>query len=440
MCGVIELARKDLDNCSVKSRKNISSIEMELCIKSTKEAIRRCNSFMDISTHIHNVFNDNTDDTANRLWHCIAFSKHGGESLVTSKQYCHLVCGLLHIEVFSTVKSRVVGVSDEELDEFICGICLEVFVNPVVTQCCQQTYCNECIHWWLSDHNTCPNDRKSLSREVKCDFYANGCESVVKMCELSQHINSCDYNPNRKCATCQLPIDRNIKHNCIENLLILNNSLCDEIKRISSENHKLSMKGVIELTRKDLEKCLVRQNLGMSVTEVNLCIERAKEAIRRCDTYLDIATHLSQAYNNNNIPTPRKWHCIVFSSTGGQSLKRVIGVCDEELDEYTCGICLEVFVDPVVTQCCRQTYCSECINGWLSDHNTCPNDGKPLSVSPAPRVLVNLLNKMHVKCHFNDGGCESVVKMCELAQHMNESKPDYDKSKYKFINMNYNEL
>ena len=102
-------------------------------------------------------------------------------------------------------RSRVVGVSDEELDEFICGICLEVFVNPVVTQCCQQSYCSECIHNWLSDNNTCPNDRKELSLEgvgraprlvynllnkmqVKCDFYGNGCESVVKMCELSQHI------------------------------------------------------------------------------------------------------------------------------------------------------------------------------------------------------------------------------------------------------------
>ena len=112
-------------------------------------------------------------------------------------------------------KSRVVGVSVEELDEYTCGICLEVFVNPVVTQCCQQTYCHECIHNWLSENNTCPNDRKKLrprgvspaprvlvnllnKMKVKCDFYANGCESVVKMHELSQHIDYCDYNANQK--------------------------------------------------------------------------------------------------------------------------------------------------------------------------------------------------------------------------------------------------
>ena len=153
-------------------------------------------------------------------------------------------------------RSRVVGVSDEELDEYTCGICLEVFVDPVVTQCCQQTYCRECIYGWLSDNNTCPNDRKELSREglgpaprfvvnllnnmkVKCDFYANGCESVVKMCELSQHIENCNFNANQKCKTCELPIDGNTEHNCIENLLILNKSLCDEIKRIQLQSKKV---------------------------------------------------------------------------------------------------------------------------------------------------------------------------------------------------------
>ncbi|CAG2177735.1 unnamed protein product, partial [Oppiella nova] len=215
-------------------------------------------------------------------------------------------------------KSRVVGVSVEELNEYTCGICLQVFVNPVVTQCCQQTYCSDCIYGWLSDHNTCPNDRKRLSREgvgpaprfvinllnnmkVKCDFYANGCKSV--------------------CATCELPIDGNTQHNCIENLLILNKSLCDEIKRIQLQSQKVSMKGVIELARKDLDNCRVKSPTYLSSIEVELCIERSKEAIRRCNSFSDISAHICNVFNDNTDDTAnRQWHCNAFSKHGGESL------------------------------------------------------------------------------------------------------------------------
>ncbi|CAG2164504.1 unnamed protein product [Oppiella nova] len=222
-------------------------------------------------------------------------------------------------------RSRVVGVSDEELDEYTCGICLEVFVNPVVTQCCQQTYCHECIHNWLSENNTCPNDRKKIETtrcesgaQVKCDFYANGCESVVKMCELPQHIEYCDYNANRKCKTCHLPIDGNTQHNCIDNLLIQNQSLRNENQRLKAKNNKLSMKGVISLARKDLDNYEVRSKSRMSSSEVNKCIERSQEMISLYDTYLDISTHIYNEFNDEF--DGKQWHCIAFSSTGGQSM------------------------------------------------------------------------------------------------------------------------
>ncbi|CAG2164505.1 unnamed protein product [Oppiella nova] len=167
-------------------------------------------------------------------------------------------------------RSRVVGVSDEELDEFICGICLKVFVNPVVIQCCQQSYCSECIHNWLSNNNTCPNDRKELSvgdvgraprlvynllnkMQVKCDFYAMGCESVCKSCELD--------------------VDGNGDYNCIESLLIMNKNFCEEIKilKADKQNLLLSMTEVINMARVDLDNCEVKSQ-RMSATEVDVCV------------------------------------------------------------------------------------------------------------------------------------------------------------------------
>ena len=40
---------------------------------------------------------------------------------------------------------RIVGVADNDLEEFIGGICLGVLVKPMVTECCGQTYCFDCI-------------------------------------------------------------------------------------------------------------------------------------------------------------------------------------------------------------------------------------------------------------------------------------------------------
>ena len=79
----------------------------------------------------------------------------------------------------------------------------------------------------------------------------------------------------------------------------------------------------------------------------------------------------------------------------GLERSRFVGVSEEELDEFTCGICRQIFIDPLVTQCCRQTYCSQCINEWLSSHNTCPLDQKHLTtsqLSSSPRNVMRMIS------------------------------------------------
>ena len=51
---------------------------------------------------------------------------------------------------------------------------------------------------------------------------------------------------------------------------------------------------------------------------------------------------------------------------------------DKELDEFTCGIFHQIYNKPVVTDCCQHIYCFDCINRWLNEKNTCPNDTKRL--------------------------------------------------------------
>ena len=115
----------------------------------------------------------------------------------------------------------------------------------------------------------------------------------------------------------------------------------------------------------------------------------------------------------------------------GYERSAVIGMNDKDLDEFTCAICHEIFNTPVVTQCCRQTYCKACIEEWLTTQNTCPNDRKRLrrnELTAVPRFVINLLNNMQTKCQFYEKGCEVVTTIGQLFEHLKEClyRPDLD--------------
>ena len=59
---------------------------------------------------------------------------------------------------------RFVNLSESERDELTCSICRNILCCPVVSPCCLQMYCKGCIHEWLRTNNTCPQDRKPLTR------------------------------------------------------------------------------------------------------------------------------------------------------------------------------------------------------------------------------------------------------------------------------------
>jgi hypothetical protein len=124
------------------------------------------------------------------------------------------------------------NLSQSEEDELICPICSCIFKDPLVTQCCRQTYCNECINQWLKVNKTCPNDRQFLTSNrlikpprllnhmldnllIKCNF--NGCVETIRLEQLEQHSKICFYNPDGIC-NCGEKIGNRGQHNCIENL------------------------------------------------------------------------------------------------------------------------------------------------------------------------------------------------------------------------------
>ena len=153
----------------------------------------------------------------------------------------------------STLKrALVVGWSDEDLDEFTCGICHDILMEPMVSDCCRQTYCKNCIEQWLTNNNSCPNDRSLLTTnelseaprmvynvlgniKMKCRFYENGCDVIVKLSKFEDHLKSCQFN---KCKKCGSNIDK--EHDCLEVLKDENQRLSLEINQLRIENERIS--------------------------------------------------------------------------------------------------------------------------------------------------------------------------------------------------------
>ncbi len=78
----------------------------------------------------------------------------------------------------------------------------------------------------------------------------------------------------------------------------------------------------------------------------------------------------------------------------GYELSRFVDLSKNDSEEYTCSICHDILRNPVVTNCCFQTFCEQCINEWLGTNNTCPYDRKKLNKSQLSRPPRSVNNKL----------------------------------------------
>jgi hypothetical protein len=172
--------------------------------------------------------------------------------------------------------SRFVDLNQSKAQHLKCGICGQIFRNPVITRC-GHTFCKECLKikiqfnngFCLDSHceqllaqkrkrndkiyiNDFCVDNKSLFQiindlEIKCDFVDKGCKEVVRLALLSDHLDVCDYN---LCSDCGLKMGPTDDHNCLQllkqhldkereksHLIIIN--LKEEINSLKTQNQLL---------------------------------------------------------------------------------------------------------------------------------------------------------------------------------------------------------
>mmetsp|Transcript_35274 Transcript_35274/g.77217 ORF Transcript_35274/g.77217 Transcript_35274/m.77217 type:complete len:239 (-) Transcript_35274:183-899(-) len=90
---------------------------------------------------------------------------------------------------------------------------------------------------------------------------------------------------------------------------------------------------------------------------------------------------------------------------------------DDVSQHLKCGICQEVFVDPVSATPCGHSFCRKCIMQWLQRQSTCPECRQKTKKQGLLRNLIAhaMILDLHVHCQYNSCGWTGVVD--RVAEH-----------------------
>ena len=89
-------------------------------------------------------------------------------------------------------------------EELTCSICMKVLREPHMVNCCEQTFCKECLSKWSRRNSTCPHCRstdfstvfrKQMNRKVGelkvyCPNKQHGCKAELKISEYDSHLST----------------------------------------------------------------------------------------------------------------------------------------------------------------------------------------------------------------------------------------------------------
>jgi TNF receptor-associated factor 4 len=88
-----------------------------------------------------------------------------------------------------------------------------------------------------------------------------------------------------------------------------------------------------------------------------------------------------------------------------------------ELEIY-CSICLDVFKDPQLTQCCGHHFCLKCLEQVQLSRRPCPLCKEPVVVAVLNKSLQRIINGLRVFCLNQPKGCDWQGDFKSLESHL----------------------
>ena len=92
-------------------------------------------------------------------------------------------------------------------------------------------------------------------------------------------------------------------------------------------------------------------------------------------------------------------------------------------ENFKCSICLNVLNNPKSCRNNQHYFCSGCIGEHLKNSRTCPEcleELTPETLVQPPRVLVNCILELRIKCIHSQRGCSEHVQLGRLQSHVDK--------------------
>ncbi|XP_006001460.1 PDZ domain-containing RING finger protein 4 isoform X2 [Latimeria chalumnae] len=87
--------------------------------------------------------------------------------------------------------------------------------------------------------------------------------------------------------------------------------------------------------------------------------------------------------------------------------------------DFKCKLCSKVLEEPLSTPC-GHVFCAGCLLPWAVQQRLCPLQCQPISAKELHQVLPlkNLIQKLEIRCDHHSRGCGKIVRLQELADHV----------------------
>ncbi|CAD8043807.1 unnamed protein product [Paramecium primaurelia] len=260
---------------------------------------------------------------------------------------------------------RSLIVNPESIDEnFLCGICCQLVVNPKECENCQHLYCLECIQDWLKKNKICP---------YRCT------EGEIKLKEPHRFVKNSISHLNLKCqnADCDQIIELGLMDShykeCKHTIQNCQNEGCqDKIKNLNLEEHKQKC----QFRKVTCDQCLVIY----MISQDHNCIRSMKQQI---DDQNLIINQLKQLVLQQQATQQEQQQQIKILQ---QLIERPQGqkylVCDKghqliwinPLYNQKCGRCLQNNeISRFKCQQCQKIYCQSCKKPYFYNQK-CPSN------------------------------------------------------------------
>ncbi|CAG5111976.1 Oidioi.mRNA.OKI2018_I69.chr2.g6241.t1.cds [Oikopleura dioica] len=173
--------------------------------------------------------------------------------------------------------------TQNDLDHFKCGICFEIFKDPLELCCCNKNICSMCINDWLKNKTrndkVCPfcrgsqHPRRTKKNKVFCEILESTnlvckndwCRALIPYGNYKNHVDGCNSALSKLCDFCgigvlQRKMKKHQEEECAPSLLYQLTVLRGSMKESSlkKDNSERELKIVQSSKKNDEDPSLVK--------------------------------------------------------------------------------------------------------------------------------------------------------------------------------------